>query len=80
VIAQCYALGEYLAVRTVNEQTYAAWGDDRRSIHEPENKFDPLSDQTHPQGDVFFQDVTPDLFACQLHMPGLASTPAPAST
>jgi hypothetical protein len=41
-------------MRTVNEQTYAAWGDDRRSIHAPENKFDPLSDQTHPQGDVFF--------------------------
>jgi hypothetical protein len=60
VIAQCYALGEYLAVRTVDEQTYAAWGDDRRPIHEPENKFDPLSDQTHPQEDVFFQSVTPD--------------------
>jgi BNR/Asp-box repeat len=60
VIAQCYALGEYLAVRTVDEQTYSAWGDDRRPIHEPENKFDPLSDQTHPQEDVFFQRVTPD--------------------
>jgi hypothetical protein len=60
VIAQCYALGEYLAVRTVDEQTYAAWGDDRRSIHEPQNKFDPLSGQTHPQEDVFFQVVTPD--------------------
>jgi hypothetical protein len=60
ITAQCYALGEYLAVRTVDEQTYAAWGDDRRPIHEPENKFDPLSDQTHPQEDVFFQSVTPD--------------------
>ena len=60
VVAQCYALGEYLAVRTVDEQTYAAWGDDRRSIHEPENKFDPLSGKTHPQEDVFFQVVTPD--------------------
>jgi photosystem II stability/assembly factor-like uncharacterized protein len=60
LVAACYALGEYLAVRTADEQTYAAWGDDRRSIHEPENKFDPLSDQTHPQEDVFFQTVTPD--------------------
>jgi hypothetical protein len=60
VVAQCYALGEYLAVRTVDEQTYAAWGDDRRSIHEPQNNFDPLSNQTHPQEDVFFQVVMPD--------------------
>ena len=60
VVAQCYALGEYMAVRTVDEQTYSVWGDDRRPIHEPENKFDPLSGKTHPQEDVFFQQVTPD--------------------
>jgi hypothetical protein len=60
VVAQCYALGEYLAVRTVDEQTYSLWGDDRRLIQEPVNKFDPLSGKTHPQEDVFFQLVTPD--------------------
>jgi hypothetical protein len=60
VVAQCYALGEYMAVRTVDEQTYSLWGDARRPIHEPLNNFDPLSNKTHPQEDVFFQVVTPD--------------------
>jgi hypothetical protein len=55
VIAQCYALGEYLAVRSVQQQIYTLWGDDRRLITQPVSKFDPISGQTHPQEDVFFQ-------------------------
>jgi hypothetical protein len=57
VIAECYALGEYLGVRMVNEQIYAVWGDDRRFIRQPVSKFDPISGQVHPQEDVFFQQL-----------------------
>jgi hypothetical protein len=31
------------------------WGDSRNTITEPVNLLDPLSGQTHPQEDVFFQ-------------------------
>jgi len=36
---------------------YAGWGDTRNQITEPVNTLDPISGQTHPQEDVFFQKV-----------------------
>ena len=56
-IAQCYALGEYQSVTTANGSVYAAWGDMRNLITEPVNSLNPISGQTHPQEDVFFQEV-----------------------
>ena len=56
-IAQCYALGEYQSVTTANGSVYAAWGDTRNLITEPVNQLDPISGQTHPEEDVFFQKV-----------------------
>jgi hypothetical protein len=56
-IAVCYALGEYQSVTTANGTVYAAWGDMRNLITEPVNSLDPISGQTHPQPDVFFQVV-----------------------
>jgi hypothetical protein len=56
-IAVCYALGEYQSVTTANGAVYAAWGDTRNLITEPVNALDPISGQTHPEEDVFFQKV-----------------------
>jgi hypothetical protein len=56
-IAQCYALGEYQSVTTANGSVYVGWGDMRNLITEPVNALDPISGQTHPQEDVFFQKV-----------------------
>lgn len=56
-IAVCYALGEYQSVTTANGSVYAGWGDMRNTITEPTDPLDPISGQTHPQEDVFFQKV-----------------------
>lgn len=56
-IAVCYALGEYQSVTSANGTVYAAWGDMRNMITQPVNALDPISGQTHPQEDVFFQKV-----------------------
>jgi hypothetical protein len=56
-IAVCYALGEYQSVTTANGSAYVGWGDTRNQITEPTNALDPISGQTHPQEDVFFQKV-----------------------
>jgi len=56
-IAVCYALGEYQSVTTANGTVYAGWGDTRNMVTEPVNVLDPISGQTHPQEDVFFQQV-----------------------
>ena len=56
-IAVCYALGEYQSVATANGSVYAGWGDFRNLITEPVNVLDPISGQTHPEEDVFFQKV-----------------------
>ena len=56
-IAVCYALGEYQSVTTANGSVYAGWGDMRNLITQPVNALDPISGQTHPQEDVFFQKV-----------------------
>jgi hypothetical protein len=56
-IAVCYALGEYQSVTTANGSVYVGWGDTRNLITEPINALDPISGQTHPQEDVFFQKV-----------------------
>jgi hypothetical protein len=56
-IKACYNLGEYMSVKAVNGTTYAVWGDNRNPVTEPVNALDPLSGQTHPQPDVFFQAV-----------------------
>jgi hypothetical protein len=56
-IAQCYALGEYQSVSATNGRVYVSWGDTRKTITEPSNSLDPLSGETHPQEDVFFQIV-----------------------
>ncbi len=59
-IAVCYSLGEYQSVTTSNASIYVAWGDARNKITEPLNTLDPISGQTHPQQDVFFQRVKVD--------------------
>jgi hypothetical protein len=56
-IAVCYALGEYQSVTTTNGSVYVSWGDTRNLVTEPVNALDPISGQTHPQEDVFFQKV-----------------------
>ena len=56
-IAVCYALGEYQSVTSANGTVYAAWGDTRNQITELVNALDPISGQTHPEEDVFFQKV-----------------------
>jgi hypothetical protein len=56
-IAVCYALGEYQSVATANGSVYVGWGDFRNLITEPVNVLDPISGQTHPEEDVFFQKV-----------------------
>jgi hypothetical protein len=56
-IAVCYALGEYQSVTTANGTVYAGWGDTRNLITEPTNALNPISGQTHPEEDVFFQKV-----------------------
>ena len=53
----CYALGEYQSVTTANGTVYAGWGDTRNPITQPTNILDPISGQTHPEEDVFFQKV-----------------------
>jgi hypothetical protein len=56
-VAVCYALGEYQSVTTANGSVYVGWGDTRNQITQPVNALDPISGQTHPQEDVFFQKV-----------------------
>jgi hypothetical protein len=56
-ISVCYSLGEYQGVSTANGSVYVGWGDARNLITEPLNTLDPISGQTHPQQDVFFQTV-----------------------
>jgi hypothetical protein len=57
LIVPCYALGEYISVKSANGAVYALWGDDRNTVTHPSNPFDPLSGVTHPQEDVFFQYI-----------------------
>lgn len=57
LIAVCYSLGEYQSVTTSNGAVYVGWGDARNQITEPVDPLDPISGQTHPQQDVFFQSV-----------------------
>ena len=57
LIVACYNLGEYLGVTSANGSVYTFWGDGRNPVTEPVNALDPLSGQTHPQQDVFFQKV-----------------------
>jgi len=56
-IAVCYALGEYQSVTSDNGSLSVAWGDNRNLLTEPVNALDPISGQTHPEEDVFFQKV-----------------------
>jgi len=56
-IAVCYALGEYQSVTSDNGSLSVAWGDNRNLLTEPVNPLDPISGQTHPEEDVFFQKV-----------------------
>ena len=54
-IQPCYAIGEYQSVKATNGSIFVLWGDTRNTLTEPVNKLDPISGQTHPQEDVFFQ-------------------------
>jgi len=56
-VQPCYALGEYQSVFSANGTVYVGWGDTSNQITEPTNSLDPISGQTHPQEDVFFQKV-----------------------
>jgi hypothetical protein len=55
LIAQCYALGEYLSATTGNGTVYGLWGDGRNLVTEPADGL--LGGQTHAQMDVFFQAI-----------------------
>ncbi len=57
-IAACYALGEYMSVRSENGHTHVLWGDTHNTVTEPVNALDPVSGQTHSQEDVVYQKVT----------------------
>ena len=57
LIAVCYALGEYQSAATGNGSVYVGWGDMRNQLTEPVNPLNPISGQTHPEEDVFFQKV-----------------------
>jgi len=53
-----YALGEYMSAKAANGSVYVLWGDCRNTVTEPPNRFIPfLSNLTHSQQDVFFQEV-----------------------
>ncbi len=56
-VVPCYALGEYMNIRSVNGSVNASWGDSRNTFTEPVNSLSPLSGVTHSQEDVFFQQV-----------------------
>ena len=57
-VAAGYALGEYMSARAANGSVYVLWGDCRNTVTEPPNPFIPfLSNLTHSQQDVFFQEV-----------------------
>ena len=56
-ISPGYCLGEYLSVNSAEGTVYTLWGDTRNSVTEPIDPLDPLSGETHPQEDVFFQKV-----------------------
>ena len=56
-VVSCYALGEYQSVTAANGSVYAAWGDTRNEITQPVHPLDPISGQTHPQEDVFLQEI-----------------------
>jgi hypothetical protein len=53
----CYNLGEYMSAKVANDESYVLWSDSRNMVTEPVNTHDPLSGQTHPQQDIFFQAV-----------------------
>ena len=54
-IQPCYALGEYMSVRSANGSTHVLWGDTHNSVTQPVNALDPISGLTHPQEDVVYQ-------------------------
>jgi hypothetical protein len=56
-IVPCYALGEYLGVRSANGAVHVLWGDMRNSVTQPVNPLDPISGLTHAQTDAFYQKV-----------------------
>jgi len=56
--AVCYALGEYMSVRSENGHTHVLWSDTHNTVTEPVNALDPISGQTHSQEDVVYQKVT----------------------
>jgi len=58
-IVPCYDLGEYVGLFNNKGKVYATWGDNRNLVTQPVNALDPISGQTHPHADTFFQKVKP---------------------
>lgn len=58
-IVPCYDLGEYIGLFNNHGNVYATWGDNRNLVSQPINALDPISGQTHPHADTFFQQVSP---------------------
>lgn len=56
-IQPCYVLGEYMSAKAANGAVHVLWGDGRNTVMQPVNALDPISGQTHPQTDVFYQKV-----------------------
>jgi hypothetical protein len=56
-IASCYDVGEYIGVASRNGSVYVVWADNRNLVTEPVHPLNPLSGVTHPQQDVFFQEL-----------------------
>ena len=57
----CANLGEYMSTKVANGLSYVLWTDSRTDsqhlVTEPISQFDPLSGQTHPQQDIFFEAI-----------------------
>jgi len=53
----CYNLGEYMSAKVANGSSYVLWSDSRNMVTEPRSRFNPLSGQTHPQQDIFFEAI-----------------------
>lgn len=59
-IVACYDLGEYIGLFNNDGKVYATWGDNRNLVTQPVNALDPISGQTHPHADTFFQSIRPE--------------------
>ena len=53
----CANLDEYISAKVANGISYVMWTDSRHMVTKPISQFEPLSGQTHPQRDIFFEAI-----------------------